>query len=123
MRVDPNFTSNLVRSLDQAQAATQHLTTELSSGVRVTSLSDDPVAAGQNVVLLNQIQEDDSFTTSSNLVTGQLQIADSALGNVVTELTSAISLATSANNGTMNSADVKSIARQISGVLNEVQSL
>jgi flagellar hook-associated protein 3 FlgL len=75
------------------------------------------------VLLLNQIQQDDSFTRSSNLVTGQLQVADSTLGSVVSELTQAISLATSANNGTMNSSDVKSIGNQISGILNEVQSL
>ncbi len=123
MRVDPNFSANLVRSLDQVQATSQQLAAQLSSGVRVTSLSDDPVAAGENVVLLNQIQEDDSFSTSSSLVTGQLQVADSALGSVVSQLTQAISLATSANNGTMNSADVQSVSRQISGILNEVESL
>jgi flagellar hook-associated protein 3 FlgL len=123
MRVDPNFSVNLVSSLDQAQATSQQLTAEISSGVRVTSLGGDPVAAGENVVLLNQIQEDDSFTTSSSLVTGQLQVADSALGNVVTELTSAISLATSANNGTMNASNLKSVASQISGIFDEVQSL
>ncbi|MGA2559362.1 MAG: flagellar hook-associated protein FlgL [Terracidiphilus sp.] len=123
MQFDPNFTVNLVNSLNNAQANSQQLSSELSSGVRVTSLSDDPVAAGENVVLLNQIEEDDSFTTSSNLVTGQLQVADSTLGSVVTELTSAISLATSANNGTMNSSDVKSISSQIAGILDEVQSL
>jgi hypothetical protein len=75
---------------------------------------------GENVLLLNQIQQDDSFTQSANLVTGQLQVADSALGSVVSQLTQAISLATSANNGTMNSSNVKSIANQISGILNEV---
>ena len=100
MRVDPYYVSNLVGSLDQAQSSEQQLTAELSSGVSVTSLSSNPVASGQNVLLLNQIQQDDSFTTSSTEVTGQLQVADSALGSVVTELTSAISLATSANNGT-----------------------
>jgi flagellar hook-associated protein 3 FlgL len=123
MRVDPYYVRNLVSSLDQAQASEQQLTSELSSGVRVTSLSTDPVAAGENVSLLNQIQQDDSFTSSSSLVSGQLQVADSALGSVVTELTSAISLATSANNGTMNSSNVKSISNQISGILNEVLSL
>jgi flagellar hook-associated protein 3 FlgL len=123
MRVDPYYVTNLVSSLDLAQASEQQLTSELSSGVRVTSLSTDPVAAGQNVSLLNQIQQDDSFTSSSSLVSGQLQVADSALGSVVTELTSAISLATSANNGTMNSSNVKSISNQISGILNEVLSL
>jgi flagellar hook-associated protein 3 FlgL len=123
MRVDPYYVSNLVSSLDQVQLNEQQLTSELSSGVRVTSLSQDPVAAGQNVILLNQIQQDDSFTTTSSLVSGQLQVADSALGSVVTELTSAISLATSADNGTMNSSNVKSIANQLSGILDEVTSL
>jgi flagellar hook-associated protein 3 FlgL len=123
MRVDPNYALNLVGSLDQAQANEQQLTTELSSGVRLTSLSDDPVAAGQNVVLVNQIQKDDSFTKSSTMVTSQLQVADSALGSVVTELTSGISLATSANNGTMNSSNVKQIAAQLSGILSEVTTL
>ena len=123
MRVDPFFVNNLAGSLDQTQVSEQQLTQELSSGVRVTSLSQDPVASGQNVLMLNQIQQDDSFTQSSNMVTGQLQVADSALGGVVTQLTQAISLATSANNGTMNPNNVKSIANQISGILNEVQSL
>jgi len=123
MRVDPNYISNLAISLDQAQANQEQLTAELSSGVAITSLSQNPTSSGQNVLLLNQIQQDDSFTQSSNLVTGQLQVADSSLGSVVSQLTQAISLATSANNGTMNASDVQSIGSQISGILNEVQSL
>lgn len=123
MRVDPFYVTNLVGSLDQAQANEQQLSSQLSSGVRVTSLSQDPVASGENVLLLNQMQQDDSFTQSANLVTGQLQVADSALGSVISQLTQAISLATSANNGTMNPSDVKSIGNQISGILNEVTSL
>jgi flagellar hook-associated protein 3 FlgL len=123
MRVDPFYITNLVGSLDQDQLTEQQLTAELSSGVSITSLSRNPVGAGENALLLNQIQQDDSFTQSSSLVTGQLQVADSALSSVVTELTSAISLATSANNGTMNASDVKSIGNQISGILDEVTSL
>lgn len=123
MRVDPFFVSNMVGSLGQTQVTQQQLTNEMSSGVRVNSLSDDPVAAGQNVTLLNQIQQDDSFTQSANLITGKLQVADSTLASVVTQLTSAISMATSANNGTLNSNDVKSISNALSGILVEVQSL
>lgn len=123
MRVDPTYITNLVSSLDQTQASEQQLSSELSSGVSITSLGQNPVGAGENVLLLNQIQQDDSFTESSNLVTGQLQVADSALGSVVSELTQAVSLATSANNGTMSASDVKSIGSQISGILGEVQSL
>ncbi|MGP8251302.1 MAG: flagellar hook-associated protein 3 [Terracidiphilus sp.] len=123
MRVDPTYITNLVSSLDQTQASEQQLSSELSSGVSITSLGQNPVGAGENVLLLNQIQQDDSFTQSSNLVTGQLQVADSALGSVVSELTQAVSLATSANNGTMSASDVKSIGSQIAGILDEVQSL
>jgi flagellar hook-associated protein 3 FlgL len=123
MRVDPSYMTKLVGSLNAVQATQQQLTQELSSGVSITSLGKDPVGAGQNVLLLNQIQRDDSFTNSANLVTGRLQVADSALGSIVTELTSAISLATSANNGTMNASNVKSIANQIAGILAEVQTL
>lgn len=123
MRVDPFFVTNLVGSLDQTQATEQQLTSQLSSGARVTSLSQDPVAAGENVLLLNQMQRDDSFTQSSSLVHGQLQVADSALGSVVSQLTSAISAATSANNGTMNSSDLKSVSNQIAGIRDEILAL
>jgi flagellar hook-associated protein 3 FlgL len=123
MQVDPYYSRTIVSSLDQVESNIQNLTSELSSGVRVTSLGTDPVAAGENVILLNQIQQDDSFSTTASTVTGQLQVADSALGSVVTELTSAISLATSANNGTMNSSNVQTVATEISGILSEVLSL
>jgi flagellar hook-associated protein 3 FlgL len=123
VRVDPTYITNLVGSLDQTQANEQQLSSELSSGASVTSLSQNPVSAGENVVLLNQIEQDDSFTHSASLVTGQLQVADSALGSIVSQLTQAISLATSANNGTMNASDVVSIGDQISGILDEVQEL
>lgn len=123
MRVNPNYVTNLVGALDDAQAREQQLTAQLSSGVRISQLSDDPVAAGKNVLLLNQIQRDDSFTQSADLVTGQLQVADSALGGVVSQLNQVISLATRANNGTMNPSDVQAIGSQIAGILNEVESL
>jgi flagellar hook-associated protein 3 FlgL len=123
MRVDPSYVTNLVGSLDQAQLNEQQLTAELSSGVAINSLGQNPVGSGENVILLNQIQQDDSFTQSTSLVTGQLQVADSTLGSVVTQLTQAISLATSANNGTMNASNVKEVATQLSGILDEVTTL
>lgn len=123
MRVDPFYVSNMVGALDQAQATEQQLTNELSSGVRVTSLSQDPVASGENVLLLNQMQQDDSFTQSSSLVQGQLQVADSALGSVVSQLTKALSLATSANNGTLNASQLQAVSSQLSGIRDEVTSL
>jgi flagellar hook-associated protein 3 FlgL len=123
MRVDPSYVTNLVGALNSTQARAQQLTSQISSGVRVNSLSDDPLAAGENVLLLNQMQQDDSFTQSSGMITGQLQVADSALGQVVSQLTQAISLATAANNGTMSANDRASIANQLAGIRSEMLSL
>jgi flagellar hook-associated protein 3 FlgL len=123
MRVDPFYVSNLAGALDQVQANDQQITSEISSGVRVTSLSQDPVASGENELLLSQMQQDDSFTESSSLVQGQLQVADSSLGSVVSQLTQAISLATGANNGTLNSSQLESVSNQLAGIRDEITSL
>ena len=58
MRVDPLYVPNLVGSLDNVAASEQTLSGELSSGSRVTQLSDDPAAAADNVVLTAQIAQD-----------------------------------------------------------------
>src|ERR1700744_2803503 len=123
MRVDPSYITNLVNALDTAQGNEQQYSFELSSGTRVTSLSTDPVAAGENVLLLNQIQQDDSYSSTTSQVTGQLQVADSALGSVISQLTQAISLATSANNGTMNTSQVNAVGSEMEGILGEVIQL
>jgi flagellar hook-associated protein 3 FlgL len=123
MRVDPFYVLNLSSALDQTQASQEQLTQELSSGLRVNSIGDDPVAAAQNVQLLNTIQQDDSFTQTTSLTQGMLQVTDSALGSVVTQLNQALSLADQANNGTLNSSDLKAISNQIAGIRDEVLSL
>jgi flagellar hook-associated protein 3 FlgL len=123
MRVDPFYVLNLSSALDQTQSSQEQLSQELSSGLRVTSIGDDPVASAQNVQLLNSIGEDDSFTQTTSLTQGLLQVTDSTLGSVVTQLNQAISLADQANNGTLNASDLKAISNQIAGIRDEVLSL
>jgi len=123
MQVDPFYVVNLSSALDQSQATQQQLSQELSSGLRVTSIGTDPVAAAENVQLLNSIQQDDSFTQSSSVTQGLLQVTDSTLGSVVAQLNQAISLATEADNGTLNASDENSISTQIAGIRDEVMSL
>jgi flagellar hook-associated protein 3 FlgL len=123
MRVDPFYVVNLSSSLDQTQSNQEQLTAELSSGVRVNTIGEDPVAAAQNVQLLNSIQRDDSFTQTTSLTQGLLQVTDSALGSVVTQLNQAIALASQANNGTLNASDLKALSNQLAGVRDEVLSL
>ena len=115
--------TNLVGALDNTTANIQSLTQELSSGVRLNSLADDPGAAGQNVRLNAQLNEDVTFSQTVSLTEGMLQVTDSALGGVVTQLTSAISLATEAANQTLNAGNLISISQQLAGLRDEVLSL
>ncbi len=123
MLVNPYYVFNLVSALDNAQGTQQQLSNEVATGVSINQLSDNPAGAGENVRLLNQLQADDSFTQSSSLVSGQLQVADSALGSAVSEITSALSLATGGNNDTLNASDKQSIANQLEGIRGELLSL
>ena len=123
MRVNPYFVTNLSGALDQTQATEQQLSTEISSGLGVTSIGQNPVAAAQNAQLLNQIGIDVSFTQSSNLAQGMLNVTDSALGSVVTQLDQAISLSTQGSNGTLSTSQMQAISNQLAGIRDEVLSL
>jgi flagellar hook-associated protein 3 FlgL len=123
MRFDPLYISSAVSALDQASALEQSITTQMSSGQRVNSLGDDPVAVGQNVLLSSQLNLDDSFSQTESSAVGMLSVADSALGSIVSQLTEALSKATAANNGTLNASDLQSLAKQLTGIRDEVLSL
>ncbi len=123
MRVDPQYIHGLVGALNQNTAAQQQAGIEISTGVSVNSLSDNPVAAAQDFLLRSEVSTNDNFVQTATGVSGALQVTDTAMGSVVTQITKAISLATAGNNGTLNAGDLNSIANQLSGVRNEILSL
>jgi len=123
MRVDPNYISNLAAALAQSTGQENTLTSELSSGLRVASLSDGPVAAAQSMLLGSSIAKDDTFVQTASNEASRMQVTDSTLGEVVTQITSALSTAVSGNNGTLNAANLADIAQTLSGVRDQVLSL
>ena len=123
MRVDPNYVSGLVASLNNSTLSEQQLTSELSSGLRVSSLSIDPVAVGQASMMNSAISQDDSFAQTAATTQSLMRVADSALGSVVTQLTSALSLAVAGNSGTMSASNLLSLSQQLSGLRDQVISL
>lgn len=96
---------------------------ELSSGTRLTRLSNDPLAAAATVRLSSGIAEASASAAAIATVQSRMQTADSALGTVVSQLTSAISVAVGAANGTENSAGLASAAGQLDGIRDTVLSL
>jgi flagellar hook-associated protein 3 FlgL len=123
VRFDPLYLNYAIAALDQTSALQQQLTNELSSGKRVNVPGDDPVAVGQNVLLSAQLQMNDSFSQTESSLVGRMQVTDSTLGSVVSQLTQAVSLATQGNNGTLNASDLKSIANELAGIRDEIVSL
>ncbi len=123
MRVNPLYITTLVGSLDATSGTEQQLTEELASGSRGNALSDDPVAVGENVLLSAQIAGDVTFSQTAASTQSRLQVSDTVLGTVVSQLTTATSLATEANNGTLNATDLAAIGNQLAGIRDEVLSL
>ena len=123
MRVDPHYVSGLVASLNSSTLAEQKLTSELSSGLAVSSLSDNPVAAGQASMLNSAISQDDTFVQTAATAESLMQVADSALGSVVTQLTSALSLAVEGNSGTESASDLTALSQQLGSIRDQVVSL
>lgn len=123
MRVDPNYVSNLAAALGESSRAEDALTNQLSSGLRVTSLQDDPTAVAQSTLMASAIAKNDTFVRTASGQTSVMQVADSTLGEVVSQLTSALSLAVQGGNGTLNSANLTALAQQISGIRDQVLAL
>jgi flagellar hook-associated protein 3 FlgL len=123
MRVDPNYVVNLAAAVDQSSANENTLTDELSSGLRVSSLQNDPVAVAQSTLMTSAIAKDDRYVQTASSESSLLQVADTTLGEVVKQLTSALSLAVQGNSGTLNASNLATVTQQLSGIRDQVLSL
>jgi flagellar hook-associated protein 3 FlgL len=123
MNVDPNYLQQLAAALSRTAAQQQILSSQISTGVRLSGLGDDPVAAAQNVQFSAQIAADSVFTQTAATTTAKMQVADSTLGSVVDQINQAISVATAGNNGTNNASDRSSVAAELSTIRDEILGL
>lgn len=123
MNVNPNYIQQLTAALSRNTAQQQVLSSQISSGVRLTGLGDDPVAAAQNVQFSAQIAADSTFTQTAATTTARMQVADSTLGSVVDQINQAISVATAGNNGTNNASDQSSVAAELTSIRDEILGL
>ena len=107
-----NSNSNLSKTLQQ-----------LSSGSRINSGADD--AAGLSLVdglQANQTALNQSETNSSEGA-GLLQVADGALSQVTSLLNRAVTLATEAANGTLNSSQDTAANQEYQSILSEISNI
>jgi flagellin len=107
-------------NLNQTQASLQTTLQQLSSGSRINSGADD--AAGLAVV--DGLQANEAALTQSSVNAtdgvGLLQTADGALSQVNNLLNRAVTLATEAANGTLDTAQVNSANAEYQNIITEI---
>ena len=123
IRLNPDLLPTLLVSIQQSQQNESTSTQQLASGRSVNQLSDNPAAAAALVQNHNQSGADAQYLQSLSTLQSRYQVADNALGNVVTALTRAVSLGTEGANGTLNASDRQAIAGEVQGLLNQTVSL
>jgi flagellin len=110
-------------NLSNTQSSLQNVLTQLSSGSRINSGADD--AAGLS--LANGLQANQTALTQSarnvSLGVGLLQTADGALSQVNNLLNRAVTLATEAGNGTLNSSQDAAANQEYQSILAEINNI
>ncbi len=110
-------------NLNQTQSSLQNVLTQLSSGSRINSGADD--AAGLS--LANGLQANSAALTQSSTNAsegvGLLQVADGALSQVTNLLNRAVTLATEASNGTLNSTQDSAANSEYQSILDEINNI
>jgi flagellin len=110
-------------NLNTTQNSLQNTLTQLSSGSRINSGADD--AAGLS--LANGLQANSAALTQSSTNAsegvGLLQVADGALSQVTSLLNRAITLATEASNGTLNSTQDSAANSEYQSILDEISNI
>ena len=122
MRVNSNMVPDILADLAQSQNTLNTALQEVSTGKSVTVPSDNPSASADMVQNTIESANVDQYTQNVTSMLSMVQSADSALGNVVSSLTQAISLGTEAANGTTNSSNQQSLAQQVQQLLAGVVS-
>ena len=110
-------------NLNNTNASLQTVLQQLSSGSRINSGADD--AAGLSLVnglAANSAALNQSETNATEGV-GLLQVADGALSQVTSLLNRAITLATEASNGTLNSTQDGAANQEYQSILSEINNI
>jgi flagellar hook-associated protein 3 FlgL len=123
MRVNPNFTSDMVSLMNQAQQAQDNAAQELSTGRRVNLPSDDPAAEAAMIGENSQSAAVDQYTANSDSLTNVLGTANSTLQSVVTLLQQAVSLGVEGASSVNSQTDLNSLANEVSSIQSQVVSL
>ncbi len=110
-------------NLNLTQTNLQNVLTQLSSGSRINSGADDPAGLSiANGLAANSAALTQSSSNASEGA-GFLQVADGALAQVTSLLTSAITLATEAAGGTLSTSQMSAADQEYQDILSQIGTI
>jgi len=119
---DLSMYDSLSYSLDSVLNALQQTETQLGTGKRVNSPSDDPVAYGTSVVLNAQLSAANNDVNLAQAIQGKLTTVSGQLSSASTAIETAIQVATQGADASTSATEMQTLAQQIGGVLDSVIS-
>lgn len=115
--------ANGLSAMQRIQAALNQTQRQISSGRRILTPSDDPLASARAVEIRESIGRLNQFDRNANMANNRLVQEESSLGSVNNVLQRVRELALQANNATQNSESRQLIAIEVRQRLDELVQL
>jgi flagellar hook-associated protein 3 FlgL len=96
---------------------------QVSSGLRVQTVADDPSAVNDILELNNEIGSNTQIGQNLSIVQAEVNTAESSINTANTLMDTATQLATQGATGTASAAARQQLATQVSGLLQQMQGL
>src|ERR1700742_2464733 len=115
--------SQFLSSLNQLESTIANTQNGISTGLSFTTASQNPVGAGLVSGYNQVLAQSQQYTENGQSATGSLNVEDSALSQLQSQLQSLRSLALEANSGTESSQDLSDIATQVQQIQQSLLSV
>ena len=117
MRLSTNMIFNQqVRGITDSQSSWLKVGEQLSTGLRVSNPSDDPIAASRAVVLSQSQAKSSQYATARSFADQSLSMEENALSSVTSSIQEAQTMIVYGSTGTLSDDDRGSIATKLEGI-------
>jgi flagellar hook-associated protein 3 FlgL len=119
-----SFYANSINGMLDQQAAMAKIQEQMTTGKRVNTPADDPIAAVHILELERAQSESDQYDKNSTLARNRLNLEEQSLADTGTVLQRVRELVLQASNtGTLNDSDRQSIATELSSRLEQLKDI
>ncbi|WP_026486331.1 flagellar hook-associated protein FlgL [Caldanaerobius polysaccharolyticus] len=124
MRVTNNMMiDNMLRDLNNNLNRMMQTQKQMSSGVKFRVPSDDPIGVSRTVVLKSILDNNDQYIKNAKDGVSWLDLTDTALNQLTTDLQRVRELAVQGSNGTLSPEDAASIAQEIQQIKDDIKEI